>query len=323
MRRYTVMPLPPIIRKRLWTVLQTAFVGAVLWFASRALAGQWGGVRAQIVTARPNWGLVAAATLLVLVAYGVLIFVWRSVLRAWHEEAGPGISLREAARIWFVSNLGRYVPGKVWQIATMGVMAQRRGVSAVTATGAALLVNLANVASGFVVVLATGAAVFHSFTTAGPRAGVLLAVVLATGLAVLPGALARLSPVLARLTNQRITLPLIPARAVWLAAIGTAVAWVGYGVAFQWFAASLVHRTTGATTFYIAAYTGSYLVGYLALFAPGGLVVREYMLVASLTGLGLLSAPEAWLVAIASRLWLTVLEVIPGLLFMLVPGERP
>lgn len=310
-------------RKSVWTALQIAFVAAVLWFAGHALVRQWSGVQEQLVAARPDWGTVAAATLLVLAAYAVLIQVWRMVLGAWHEGAEQRLSYRAAARIWFVSNLGRYVPGKVWQIASMGVMTQRRGISAVSATGAALLVSLANVASGFVVVLATGATVFRSFATAGPRAGVLLAVLLAAGLAVLPLAIRRVSPLLARLTRGRITLPAIPARAIWLAALGTALAWVVYGVAFQWFAASLAHRPTGATTFYIAAYTGSYLVGYLALFAPGGLVVREYMLVASLTSLGLLTAPEAWLVAIGSRLWLTVLEVVPGLLFLLVPGDRP
>jgi glycosyltransferase 2 family protein len=310
-------------RKRLWVVLQVAFVVAVLWFAGRALVGQWSGVQALLATAHPNWPQLGAATLLVVAAYALLIQVWRSVLSAWHGEAERGISFREAGRIWFVSNLGRYVPGKVWQIATMGVMAQRRGVSPVSATGAALMVNLANVASGFVVVLATGATVFRTFAHAGPRAGLLLAIVLALGLALLPAALAWISPRLARLTKQRVTLPPIPTRAVWLAALGTAAAWVVYGLAFQLFAASLVHRPTGATTFYIAAYTGSYLVGYLALFAPGGLVVREYMLVASLTSLGVLTAPEAWLVAIASRLWLTVLEVLPGLVYLLVPGERP
>jgi uncharacterized membrane protein YbhN (UPF0104 family) len=108
---------------------------------------------------------------------------------------------------------------------------------------------------------------------------------------------------------------------VFLAALGTAAAWLLYGVAFQVFSGSLV-RGTGATHSYIAAYTASYLIGYLALFTPGGLVVREAMLVASLTTLGLLTAPEAWLVAIASRLWLTVLEIGPGLLFLLLPGER-
>jgi len=316
----TVTPSPRALRSRLWLGVQLLFVALALWYAGRALAGQWSSVRLLAARASPRWGLVAASALLVLASYALLIQVWRAMLTAWGE--GGRLSYRDAARIWFVSNLTKYVPGKVWQIATMGVMAQGRGVSPVAAAGSSLIVNLANIVSGFVVVLATGATVFRAFSDAGPRAGLLLAAILALGLLLLPAVLARAAPYVARVTRQRVTLPHIPARAVWLAALGTAAAWALYGVAFQLFSASLVDGSTGATTLYIAAFTGSYLVGYLALFAPGGLVVREGMLVASLTSLGLLTAPEAWLVAMASRLWLTALEVGPGLLFLLLRGDR-
>ena len=317
----TVMPSPQMPRNRLWVVVQILFGAAVAWFAGRALATEWSGVRALLADARPKWTQIALSAVPVVVAYALLIHVWRAMLAEWRESAGTPLSYREAARIWFVSNLGRYVPGKIWQIATMSVMAQRRGVSPVAATGSSLIVNLANIASGFVIVLATGAVVFGAFAESGPRAGLLLAGILTAGLVLLPAIFSWISPLVAQLTRQRVTLPRIPARVVFLAALGTAAAWLLYGVAFQVFSGSLV-RATGATHSYIAAYTASYLIGYLALFTPGGLVVREAMLVASLTTLGLLTAPEAWLVAIASRLWLTVLEIGPGLLFLLLPGER-
>lgn len=311
----------PVSRKQVWTLVQVAFVALALWFAGRALAGQWQGVREKFADTHPSWGLVALSVLLVLFDYALLIQVWRAMIAAWGE--GGKLSLKEAARIWFVSNLGRYVPGKVWQIATMAVMAQRRGVSPVTATGASLVVNLANIASGFVVVLATGAAVFRAFSDAGPHTGVLVAVILGAGLLALPLGFRVAAPLAARVTHGRIQLPAIPAQAIWLAALGTAAAWVVYGIAFLWFSTALVHPVTGGTALYVAAFTGSYLVGYLAIFAPGGIVVRELMLATSLTSLGLMTAPEAALVAIASRLWLTAVEITPGLLFLLIPGARP
>ena len=307
-------------RKRVWVIVQILFVLAVLWFAGRALAGQWAGVRTLLANAHPNYGLLLLSYAPVLLAYAVLVQVWRGMLGAW-GEAGR-LSIWQATRIWFVSNMGRYVPGKVWQIATMGIMAQRRGVSPVAAAGSSLVVNLANVASGFVVVLATGAAVFRSFANSGKATGILAAVILTAGLLLLPTALTWAAPLVSRVTRQRVVLPHLPATAVWLAAIGTAVAWMLYGIAFRLFSIAVVHQPAGATSLYIASYAGSYLVGYLALFAPGGVVVREAMLVTSLMNLGLLTAPEAWLVALASRVWLTVVEAIPGLLFLLTPGER-
>ena len=45
-------------------------------------------------------------------------------------------------------------------------------------------------------------------------------------------------------------------------------------------------------------------------------MVREGAMIAGLTGLGLATAPQATVLAVASRLWLTVLEIAPGLLFL-------
>jgi hypothetical protein len=42
----------------------------------------------------------------------------------------------------------------------------------------------------------------------------------------------------------------------------------------------------------------------------------------SLRALGLAGPGEAWLLAITSRLWLTVLELVPGLLFLARDAAR-
>ena len=149
-----------------------------------------------------------------------------------------------------------------------------------------------------------------------------LSILAGAGLLALPLGFRLAAPLVARATRERIRLPAVPAQAIWLAALGTAGAWVVYGIAFQWFSSALVHPVAGGTALYVAAFTGSYLVGYLAVFAPGGIVVRELMLATSLTTLGLMNSAEATLVAIASRLWLTAVEVTPGLLFLLLPGAR-
>ena len=50
-----------------------------------------------------------------------------------------------------MSNLGRYVPGKVWQIGAMGVMAERSGVSPVAAVGSSLVIAIVNVIAGIAI----------------------------------------------------------------------------------------------------------------------------------------------------------------------------
>ena len=55
----------------------------------------------------------------------------------------------------------------------------------------------------------------------------------------------------------------------------------------------------------------------------GGTVMREVVMVGLLQAFGLASEPEAWVLAFASRIWLTLLEVVPGLLFLALGAVRP
>ncbi|HNV73522.1 MAG: flippase-like domain-containing protein [Gemmatimonadetes bacterium] len=291
-------------------------VAAVL-LAARAIASQWRAFRDSGAHLSPRWSLIALSSVLVLVAYAVLVETWRRTVRAWDAELPWG----EAARIWFISNLGRYLPGKVWQIGAMGVMAQEQGVSVVAATGSALVINLVNLLAGFGVVLVTGAEFFEARNAALAFGALLLA-----GIVLAP----RLVPFIGRLAGKVIGRPLdvptLPDRAVWLAAVGCVVAWLLYGVAFQCFVAGILGQAPGRTSSYIAAFTGSYLAGYIALFAPGGIGVREGSLIFALGRFGLAQAGAAGVISLTSRLWLTVLEVLPGLVFLAVDalrGRRP
>jgi hypothetical protein len=93
------------------------------------------------------------------------------------------------------------------------------------------------------------------------------------------------------------------------------LAWLIYGAAFRLLVHGLLGAAPGVYSEYLAAYTISYLFGYLAFFAPAGVGVREYFMFNVLALAGLASAPQAALVTIASRIWLTLLEITPGFLF--------
>src|SRR6266496_55463 len=317
--RSTGRRLDSATRKRLWGVVQLAFVAAALWFVGTALARQWGDVRHSLAAVHPGWGLVLASGVLVLSSYALLIQTWRVMLESWGGRLFPYWS---ATRIWFVSNLGKYVPGKVWQITAMSALAQRDGISPVAATGSALVINLANILSGFVLVLGGGLRLLD--TTTGGRSGTAIAVaaVLLVGLLLLPALLPRIAALAGRLTGRNLGVPRIPARPIWLATLGTAAAWLLYGLAFALLARGVLPGVRGSLADAVAVYTISYLAGYLFVPAPGGLGVREWTMVQGLTTLGLASQGDAWVIAFASRLWLTVLEVLPGVLFILFGGLR-
>jgi glycosyltransferase 2 family protein len=303
----------PSRARSLLRLLAALLAVAAVALAAREITAQWSAFRTSGQSLTPRWGYLLGASLLVLFVYALLIETWRRTVRAWDSELAFG----DAARIWFISNLGRYLPGKVWQIGAMGVMAREQGVSALAATGSALVINLVNLLAGFGLVAVTGARFFNQRATS-----VVLLVALVVGVALAPRLLPPVARLAGRLVQRNLALPHLPASAVWTATAGCLVAWCLYGIAFQIFVAGILGSAPGATTSYIAAFTGSYLVGYIALFAPGGLGVREYTLVESLGRLGLQTAGGAGVVSLASRLWLTILEVLPGVCLLALGAIR-
>jgi uncharacterized membrane protein YbhN (UPF0104 family) len=302
----------PVLRRRLALAAQLALVLGVLWFAASRLSGQWNEFRAQAGSLRPDWWIIAASALLVLATYALLIQSWRMLVGA----AGSRLRYPDAARIWFVSNLGRYVPGKVWQIGAMGMLSRRAGVSPLAATGSAILGTLLNLGAGFVVLLIAGVPLLRVLFPRVVSVGVAVATVAAIGLLALPALLPLAGRVATRVLRRDVQIPRLPARIVWGAVAANLLAWIGYGIAFRLLALAFFPQSPGNWVAYVAVFTGSYLAGYLALLVPGGLVVREGATIAGLVQLGLASYPQATVLAVASRLWLTALEVAPGLLFL-------
>lgn len=301
--------------ERRWrTPLTVAFTGAVLFFGARTLRARWGDVEAvRASTSVDAWGLLWASAL-VCCSYLVLILTWRATVRAW----GESLDLRAGARIWLVSNLGRYVPGKVWQIGAMGVMAQEAGVSGVAAVGSALVVSLVHVIVGFAVVAVTGLPLLRALVPTGtPLVPVLVLAVIGT--LATPWMLPWVAMAASRVTGRAIAIPRLPARAVWVAAAGSAAGWLLFGLAFHRLVIALLGHPTGDAGNAIAVFTLSYLAGFLALIAPGGIGVREVVMAGLLTRTGAATGAEATFLVLASRLWLTLLELLPGLLLLLLP----
>ncbi|HEX6249830.1 MAG TPA: lysylphosphatidylglycerol synthase domain-containing protein [Gemmatimonadaceae bacterium] len=302
-----------MVRSRsLWLAAQWIFAAAVIWYAAQSLAGQWAEVGSRLRSTKPLWSYIAAASVLMLLTYALLIESWRRLLAAWSAQ----LSWPHAARIWLASNLGKYVPGKIWSIIAMGALAKEKGASAIAAGGSSVVMQVVSVITGLAVAAAFGASSVGLTWLAAAALLVMLAAIAAAP-RLLPPAFAFISAV----TGRSLNAPPVPVRAVWLATAATTVSWLLAGLAFRMFAEAL-GVTRGGTGAYIAVYAASYVAGFLALFAPGGLGVREGALIATMQRAGLATPVEAAAIAVASRIWLTVLELLPGLIALAVPGTR-
>ena len=85
------------------------------------MSSQWDAFQKARFDVRPDWRYIVASGAVVLATYALLIEIWRRILAEWKTRIGYD----DAARIWLVSSLGKYLPGKqVWQILMMGKMAE-------------------------------------------------------------------------------------------------------------------------------------------------------------------------------------------------------
>jgi hypothetical protein len=299
----------------LWTRYRTIILRAlaivVVGYAAVYLWRQWQSASREQLHVAIDVPALLIASLIVLSTYVLLIETWRRVLAVY----GRSISFADAAHVWFVSNLGKYVPGKIWQVTAMTTMTSTLGVRVVDAGSAAAVITVVNIIAGFAIVLAVGSRLLRSLGAGYERATILGTVILAAALIAAPWTVRLVSRAASRALGRELSL-VAPSKATWTSLVGCTISWLAYGLAFQFFVRGVIGRADGPWTAYLAAYTLSYLVGYLTLFAPGGIGAREIVLASALQTLNLATPPEAAVITVLSRLWLTVLEIVPGLLFL-------
>lgn len=296
---------------RLFRAARLLVAAVILGFLILTFRSNWGDLARQPIqwTFRPVPAL--ASILLVWLMYGMLIEAWRRMLAGW----GQRLDYRDAARIWVLSSLGKYVPGKIWAITGMALMAREAGVAAWAATASAVILQALAVGSGAAVAGLFGAGAIHA-----ERPGLLPWLLSGGALALLLVAVLVWPPVTRRLLGliggeARGSLtpgsePLI------LGLLANVMAWLGYGISLWLLALATLPAPALGPQAAIAAFAASYVAGLVALFAPGGLVVREGLLIVLLQGSMGLGAATA--LAVASRLLLTVTELgaaFPFLLF--------
>ncbi|MEJ2539344.1 MAG: lysylphosphatidylglycerol synthase domain-containing protein, partial [Gemmatimonadota bacterium] len=247
--------------------------------------------------------------------YLVSASLWGRLVR---ELGGPRLELGTSVPLFMVANLGRYVPGKVIQIAGLTWLARRRGVPAPVAAGAAILGQGVALLGATILGLA---AFFSPALDPAYRLWGWSGLVGATTFVVLtslPGPAARLERGWFRLAGG--TPPPSETDPVSRAGFGLrwttlyVLNWSLYAVAF-WL---LYLGLAGWAPFlYVGpAFAAAYVGGYLALFAPAGLGVREGLLAAFLAPV--LEPEGALALAVVARIWATAVEVIPA--GLMTPG---
>ena len=223
-----------------------------------------------------RWGWLFAAGLLYLTAHTIWGTFWWQLLRNQGAKVRWGPSLRA----YFISQLGKYVPGKIWVIVMrVGLLGGNVPRRVVIVTG--IYETLTSMAAG-----ATLGAALFPYLTGGQS--VLQGGTLALGgIAAVPFLAALVNKLAARMADKRQDpdAPTIPAPPVWLLALGllqASVGWCLLAVSLRcvmmgviplppaWTSSSFVQDLAVTTIMYVA--------GFVVIFAPGGVGARELIL---------------------------------------------
>ncbi len=246
-------------------------------------------------------GRLSLASLFLLASYSGFVLVWRRLLRAF----GAPLSVADAHRIWYLGNLARYLPGKVFQLASTAYLARSRGASPAVTVTASVVAQLF-VLSGAVVVAGLALPDVAGASSGGLRsAGYLVAAACAVvTLTPLFGVLHRLALTLLRRPELHVRVSLSERL---LALVSSTACMAIFGLAFALFITAVTAAPRGAILPLLGVAAAGYLTAYVAVFVPAGLGVREGVYALLLAAY--IPSSVAVAVAILARLWLTLLEL--------------
>lgn len=301
-------------RRRVLTargLVRLAFVVVAVGLLSWAVAQD----REDFLDAVGRLSAVQVLGALAAVATGLVanMLSWRAAMRA----AGTDLPLRPAARVFFLSQLGKYLPGSVWPVlAQLELSKEAGGSRARGAVGALVAMAVGVVTSGAV----ASALLVLPDPAVRSTYGWLLALP-PLGLVVLaPPVLRRCLELALRLVRRPGEVPDLGWADMVRSVLWSVLMWALFGLQAWWIAQGLAPTTGPSLATSTGAFALAWVVGFLVVLAPAGLGPREAALTLALQGT--MTGADALALALVSRVVMTVADALAAGAAVLVARRR-
>ncbi|HEX5291369.1 MAG TPA: lysylphosphatidylglycerol synthase domain-containing protein [Streptosporangiaceae bacterium] len=278
-------------------LVRWGFVAVTVGIGAYAVVSEWSHVSSALT--RLGFLPVLGALVAVLAALVAAMQVWRVLLAA----LGSPLPARPAARIMFIGQLGKYLPGSIWPVLAQMELGNEYQVPRHRSASASVLTMLLVVIAGLLTALVALPFVAGSTNDvwallAAPALLVLL----------IPRVL---NAVLSRLLRLARRPPLeveLTGRAILAALAWSFVSFVGYGVQIWVLALALGAPAGKGFLLALGGFAFAWTVGFLFVIAPAGAGVRDVLLALTL---GLVIGHGAALaIALVSRVLLTIGDLV-------------
>ena len=283
--------------KRLLTVAKYAWVVAMIALLGWYLFAHWSDFAGSV----GDLGVGA-----VLLSIGALL-LGKVILADMSKVAltifGVRLSLWRSFSIYSLSQLGKYIPGSIWHFVGRVVLYSANGLPAKQGTKLLLLENYWLLGSAVTVGLIGCAGRLFDLAELRPWITPTIEIAAAISIAVLWAVALLIGTRLFERWTVRVSLPCIRIYVLGL------VAWALFGLSF-WALLAPEYRQFATLPLATGAFALGWAGGYVVVFAPAGLGVREAIIAVLMSNL--LPVPEAVAVAALSRLVWTVTELALG-----------
>lgn len=288
--------------------LKLILVAIIFYFVYRQFSKHWSEVVNYEWTI--NYGLLLLSVILHLVTFILFSKVWCFLIEAF----GFKVKLRHAFKIGYITNLGRYIPGKVWPVLGMSYLARQINISEENSVVSWIVALIFTLPSAFLAslvcilmspeIFSNGLSVYLDWTIYVTAAVVFIISIL---LIIIPNKFFAIINIILRKLNRQIIDLKISFKTALLVYFGYFFCWLVYGLSFWVLLISISNNSEVPVIPSIGAFIIAYQLGYLAFFAPGGIGVREIVLT---TILFPYLGPIAAGISIAARIWNMITEII-------------
>ena len=261
--------------------------------------------REALLALGPNWNptMLAASAITALLAYQALFVAWLMMLRRAGYFRREYVS--RYARVWWVSYLYRYVPGKVLLVVERARLGAPLGIPPAAGAAMPVIETLLAVLAGCAVSLLAVA-----WYLPDPDRALLGIVGMALAIVVLLPIAYRFMSEREWVRNRYPELASIAfsSRDLLVLSIPFLVHYLVLGTAFYLFAATVYPLPLSDLPGICGIFALSHVLGLVALFAPGGLGVREGALAVQLDHM--VPAGIADALALGARAWFMAIELV-------------
>jgi len=281
-------------------IAKTGIILIIFYFLGKNLYRNWGQI--DFKQLHFNVPLLIVSILFLFIFFLLFVFGWKLILK----RLGVPLSFVKGLKIIYYSQLGKYLPGKIWAVVGRIYLCQQLGIPASKTFLSMVLEMALTIISGILIFL-VGFSIFPGLQLA-INPFFLIIVIMILFIIIHPKVFTKIINIFLHLVKKspiRIDLNFSQICGIMLY---YCLMWLSLGIAFYF----LINSTTFIALSTIPILAGSFsisaTIGAMALFVPGGLGVRESVLAFLLSNFFPVSL--AILLSVLSRIWISFGELI-------------